>query len=215
MGNVRQYSCNLIHSTRLNIDRLRGGDVDTHEQAAKDQPVHDHSSFCQIMHSHASHSEREPSSELQLPRCVVGGQKRLNSRGRVRIGVALHIECIEGVDIDPHIHGFGDRKDLEQGKICGPVIRPMQVCVGVRIDPRRSRRVGDDRAASVCQMNVDIVGQEVHIARASRTIFAGNRSRIQIDWGLIRNRSRRDSREMRLSPQGLFVSNGETNPLNH
>jgi len=67
-------------------------------------------------------SEGQASSELQLPGRVVRIQEVLNSGRAIRIVVALHVEHVEGIHIDPEEHLLRDWEDLEKRHVCRPVV---------------------------------------------------------------------------------------------
>src|SRR5579885_2693799 len=50
-------------------------------------------------------------SELDLARRPVGGLERLYAIRRVRVDIALDVEGVEGIHIDPQLHLLSNRKD--------------------------------------------------------------------------------------------------------
>src|SRR5579872_3228139 len=93
--------------------------------------------------------EGQTRRKLQLTRCVfrssahTSGLNQFRAVRCIRVGVSLHIEDVECVQIDSEIHRLSNWEYLEERKVRRPIFRSSNDGLRKRIIPRWTRIVGD------------------------------------------------------------------------
>ena len=108
--------------------------------------------------------ESEACRDLDLTRRPVGRVQLLDAIEGIRVGVALDVECIEGIDVEAEAHAFVDREDLVRRE-AGNVVEPAKHrCLPEGMRASRAGIEGSQHRGAVAQRNQHVVGGVVRDA---------------------------------------------------